>query len=85
LKYELPTLKISSSDKNVEKVLNYIHEYWKDLIIVSPPYTKGELFYLPHPYVVPGGVFQQLFYWDSYFTLHLETSFVNLDYAFLFS
>ncbi len=24
---------------------------------------------LPHPYVVPGGRFQEIYYWDSYFTL----------------
>lgn len=24
---------------------------------------------LPHPYVVPGGRFREIFYWDSYFTL----------------
>jgi alpha,alpha-trehalase len=69
LTYEIPALKISCPDKQVEKVLNYIHEHWEELIVESPPYTKGQLFYLPHPYVVPGGVFQQLFYWDSYFTL----------------
>jgi alpha,alpha-trehalase len=30
---------------------------------------------LPHPYVVPGGRFREIFYWDSYFTmLGLRTS-----------
>ena len=24
---------------------------------------------LPHPYVVPGGRFREIFYWDSYFTM----------------
>jgi alpha,alpha-trehalase len=69
LKFELPQLKITCPNKNVENVVKYIHEYWQELIIVSPPYTKGQLFYLPYPYVVPGGVFRQLFYWDSYFIL----------------
>ncbi|WP_277422315.1 trehalase family glycosidase, partial [Pseudomonas viridiflava] len=24
---------------------------------------------LPHPYVVPGGRFREVYYWDSYFTM----------------
>ncbi len=32
-----------------------------------PP--KGSLLPLPHPYVVPGGRFAELYYWDSYFTM----------------
>ena len=62
-------VEISCADPQIEKVVTYIHHYWKELIVQSPPYTKGQLFYLPYPYVVPGGVFQQLFYWDSYFTI----------------
>ncbi len=29
----------------------------------------GSLLPLPHPYVVPGGRFVELYYWDSYFTM----------------
>lgn len=32
-----------------------------------PP--RGSLLPLPHPYVVPGGRFLELYYWDSYFTM----------------
>ena len=32
-----------------------------------PP--ASSLLQLPHPYVVPGGRFAELYYWDSYFTL----------------
>ena len=39
----------------------------------SPPY--GSLLPLPFPYVVPGGRFAEIYYWDSYFTmLGLEQS-----------
>ncbi len=31
--------------------------------------TRGSLFPLPHPYVVPGGRFDEQFYWDSYFIM----------------
>lgn len=30
---------------------------------------RGSLFALPHPYIVPGGRFDEQFYWDSYFIL----------------
>ncbi len=28
----------------------------------------GSLLALPHPYIVPGGCFREIYYWDSYFT-----------------
>jgi alpha,alpha-trehalase len=34
---------------------------------VTPPYSSSLA--LPRPYVVPGGRFRELYYWDSYFTL----------------
>ncbi len=30
---------------------------------------SGSLLPLPHPYVVPGGRFREMYYWDSYFTM----------------
>ena len=29
----------------------------------------GSLLALPHPYIVPGGRFREIYYWDSYFTM----------------
>jgi alpha,alpha-trehalase len=34
---------------------------------VPPAYSS--LLYVPKPYVVPGGAFQEFYYWDSYFTM----------------
>ena len=31
--------------------------------------SHSSLLPLPHPYVVPGGRFRELYYWDSYFTM----------------
>jgi alpha,alpha-trehalase len=31
--------------------------------------VKSSLLPLPHPYVVPGGRFVEIYYWDSYFTM----------------
>ncbi len=41
----------------------------------APVVTKGQewetgsLLPLPHPYIVPGGRFREIYYWDSYFTM----------------
>jgi alpha,alpha-trehalase len=34
-----------------------------------PSATRGSLLPLPHPYIVPGGRFHEIYYWDSYFTM----------------
>ncbi|MEO7767164.1 MAG: trehalase family glycosidase [Ferruginibacter sp.] len=31
--------------------------------------TANSLLHLPHPYIVPGGRFREVYYWDSYFTM----------------
>jgi alpha,alpha-trehalase len=48
----------------------HIDELWEQLTRTSehvPDY--GSLLALPQPYVVPGGRFRELYYWDSYFTM----------------
>ncbi|HEY2035285.1 MAG TPA: alpha,alpha-trehalase TreF [Rhizomicrobium sp.] len=48
----------------------HIARLWKVLTRdaqTPPPYSS--LLALPHPYVVPGGRFTELYYWDSYFTM----------------
>lgn len=48
----------------------YILRLWPDL--VRRPENQesgGSLIPLPHPYVVPGGRFREIYYWDSYFTM----------------
>lgn len=52
----------------------HIGKLWSDLTR-SAPKAVGSLIPLPNPYVVPGGRFQEQFYWDAYFVmLGLETS-----------
>jgi alpha,alpha-trehalase len=48
----------------------HIAELWALLTrqTVDPPSYSSHL-PLPHPYVVPGGRFQEVYYWDSYFTM----------------
>jgi alpha,alpha-trehalase len=48
----------------------HVAELWQLLtrqMTELPPYSSH--LPLPHPYVVPGGRFQEVYYWDSYFTM----------------
>jgi len=57
-------------------ILKHIDGLWDPLTrttTTAPHYSS--LLPLPHPYVVPGGRFREIYYWDSYFTmLGLEQS-----------
>lgn len=46
----------------------HIHELWK-VLTRQPDQSAGSLIPLPHPYIVPGGRFREIYYWDSYFTM----------------
>lgn len=52
----------------------HIEKLWDELTRTAPE-EKGTLLKLPKPYIVPGGRFNEFFYWDSYFVmLGLQTS-----------
>jgi alpha,alpha-trehalase len=53
-----------------EGVREHIETLWKELErnAARPP-ANGSLLALPLPYVVPGGRFEELYYWDSYFVM----------------
>jgi alpha,alpha-trehalase len=55
------------SDPN-KSAAQHIHSLW-DVLTRKPESDKGSLITLPHPYIVPGGRFREIYYWDSYFTL----------------
>jgi alpha,alpha-trehalase len=58
-----------------QSVVAHINTLWSVLTQVPDEDTGGSLIPLPHPYIVPGGRFQEIYYWDSYFTmLGLEVS-----------
>jgi alpha,alpha-trehalase len=51
-------------------VVTHIDQLWDQLTRrtpTAPPYSS--VLPIPHPYVVPGGRFRELYYWDSYFTM----------------
>jgi alpha,alpha-trehalase len=51
-------------------ITRHIDLLWNELTrttTTAPPYSS--LLPLPEPYVVPGGRFREMYYWDSYFTM----------------
>ena len=46
----------------------HIENLWKELVRKDTA-TKGSLIALPYSYIVPGGRFNEMYYWDSYFTM----------------
>ncbi len=46
----------------------HINNLWP-LLTREPDEAGGSLIPLPFPYIVPGGRFGEIYYWDSYFTL----------------
>ena len=51
-------------------IVAHIDRLWDPLTRstrTAPPYSS--LLALPEPYVVPGGRFREMYYWDSYFTM----------------
>lgn len=62
---------VADPNKNI---VEHIEALWPNLIR-NPDEQTGTLLALPFPYVVPGGRFGEVYYWDSYFTmLGLEVS-----------
>ncbi len=55
----------SSGDKSIQ---HHLTELW-DVLQRNPDTQKGTLIPLPYPYIVPGGRFREIYYWDSYFTM----------------
>lgn len=55
---------------NTERSINeHIELLWEVLTRKKDPLVEGSsLLPLPYPYIVPGGRFNEIYYWDSYFT-----------------
>ncbi len=72
--FALPTPDQKTECHDANSPAAYVECLWDSLVRTELDGT-GTLIPLPHRYVVPGGRFQELFYWDSYFTmLGLEAS-----------
>ncbi len=59
-------VRISTASSAAERV----HALWPLLERAKDaPEQAGSLLPLPYPYLVPGGRFREIYYWDSYFTM----------------
>lgn len=65
-----PAPNVSASGGSKRSMEQHIADLWPVLTRaadVNDP--RSSLLPLPHPYVVPGGRFREVYYWDSYFTM----------------
>lgn len=67
--FELPHVFAASFKTDTNKTAaGHINNLW-EVLIRKPDEVSGSLIPLPNPYVVPGGRFGEVYYWDSYFTM----------------
>lgn len=69
--FELPVAHNSYFTSDISKgVANNIESLWPVLTRqANKPEENSTLIALPHAYIVPGGRFGEIYYWDSYFTM----------------
>ena len=67
--FEMPISKedMAAANKHSD-VLRYIETLWSQLTRTPDTEQQDSLIPLPNPYIVPGGRFQEIYYWDTYFT-----------------
>ena len=68
--FELPASPPVNNVAQQSNVAKHMAELWP-LLSRSPDLRVegSSLLPLPHPYIVPGGRFREIYYWDSYFTM----------------
>jgi len=67
--FELPPEQKTSFKTDLNKSASeHIQSLWS-VLTRQPDVHKGSLLALPHLYIVPGGRFGEIYYWDSYFTM----------------
>jgi len=59
---------LSSEKFSFKSIEEHINHLWS-VLTKYPGNEKGTLIPLPEKFVVPGGRFREIFYWDSYFTM----------------
>ena len=66
--FELPTPQLDFKSDTLA-IETHIKKLWPFLKREQQTPKSGTLIALPNPYVVPGGRFREVYYWDSYFTM----------------
>ncbi|HET6253754.1 MAG TPA: alpha,alpha-trehalase TreF [Puia sp.] len=69
--FDLPVNPAEAYKSNMsEDVVTHIKNLWSVLKRTPDKVVEGSsLLPLPNPYIVPGGRFREVYYWDSYFTM----------------
>ncbi|TAH01929.1 MAG: alpha,alpha-trehalase TreA [Sphingobacteriales bacterium] len=71
--FNLPLTPTLGYEKKEDNVTLHIKNLWPVLLRQPDKYIKNDvgnsILPLPYPYIVPGGRFREIYYWDSYFTL----------------
>ncbi|MEO5891383.1 MAG: alpha,alpha-trehalase TreF [Ferruginibacter sp.] len=63
-----PVFGASYESKRDQSVEDNIRQLW-DVLTRTPAVEESSLINLPYTYIVPGGRFREIYYWDSYFTM----------------
>lgn len=66
--FHLPKAFAADEVLKTSSVEEHIHQLW-NVLTRQPDEAGGSLIPLPNSYVVPGGRFGEVYYWDSYFTM----------------
>ena len=67
--YDLPEkIEMSYASNQQKSVAENIESLW-EVLTRKPTTALGSIIDLPNPYIVPGGRFGEIYYWDSYFTM----------------
>lgn len=67
--FTLPVIPDSDFEANTTKpVEEHINQLW-NVLTRKPDNESSSLIPLPYAYIVPGGRFREIYYWDSYFTM----------------
>ncbi|HLF46958.1 MAG TPA: alpha,alpha-trehalase TreF [Chitinophagaceae bacterium] len=67
--FDLPVTPPSGYTSDTSKPVEENIEFLWNVLTRQPDKQSGSLIPLPHPYIVPGGRFGEIYYWDSYFTM----------------
>lgn len=68
--FKLPERDVAPDRTAVPDVQERIEQLWDVLSRAADRVEpNSSLLALPHPYIVPGGRFREIYYWDSYFTM----------------
>ncbi|CAI3928397.1 alpha,alpha-trehalase [Alteromonas sp. DY56-G5] len=66
--FDTPEMISATSQTKFENVADYIEHMWQVLTRTPDTEQKDSLIALTRPYIVPGGRFREIYYWDTYFT-----------------